>query len=141
MHGNFPIIKRTTYKLKHTLPLLLFLLLGCANDIELAMERGIHYYEWDRVEEAILEFKYVTQVLGKKINQLNHNNIKLLSRAHHNLAVAYAKKTWYKEAAYEAKKAFDLFPTDNNRKVLELILSKQYKPENLESEKKQRSIR
>ena len=141
MHGNFPIIKCAIYKFKKTLPLFLFLLLGCTNDIELSMERGIHYYEWDRVEEAILEFKHVTQVLGKKINKLNHNNIKLLSRAHHNLAVAYAKKTWYKEAAYEAKKAFDLFPTDNNREVLELILSKQYKPENLESEKKQRSIR
>ena len=140
MHGNFPILKRAIYNLKKTLPLFLVLLLGCTNDIELAMERGIHYYEWDRVEEAILEFKHVTQVLGKKINKLNHNNIKLLSRAHHNLAVAYAKKTWYKEAAYEAKKSFDLFPTDNNRKVLELILSKQYKPEHFESEKKQRSI-
>ena len=74
------------------------------------------------------------------VRLLNHNKIKLLSRAHHNLAVAYAKKTWYKEAAYEAKKAFDLFPTDNNRKVLELILSKQFKPEILDSEKKQRSI-
>ena len=51
-------------------------------------------------------------------------HIQLLSRAHHNLAVAYAKKTWYNDAIMEARKAFELIPTDNNRRVMELIQKK-----------------
>ena len=45
--------------------------------------------------------------------------------ARHNLAVAYAKKKWYADALGEARKAFELFPTDDNRKVLELIQAKE----------------
>ena len=95
--------------------------LGCKNDSELAMERGIQFYEWDRIEEAVLEFKYVIHTLDTRTKKLEYNEIKLLSRAHHNLAIAYAKKKWYTDAAREARRAFDLFPTEENRKVLELI--------------------
>ena len=38
--------------------------------------------------------------------------------------IAYAKKGWYENAISEARNAFDLFPTDKNKKVLELIKSK-----------------
>ena len=85
------------------------------------MERGIQYYEWDMVEKAVLEFKHVIHSLDDESNKTDYSNIKLLSRAHYNLAVVYAKKNWYEDAADEARKAFDLFPTDKNRKLLELI--------------------
>jgi len=85
------------------------------------MERGIQYYEWDMIEKAVLEFKHVIHRLDDKSNKIDVSNIKLLSRAHYNLAVIYAKKNWYEDAADEARKAFEIFPTDENRKLLELI--------------------
>ena len=85
------------------------------------MERGIQYYEWDMVEKAVLEFKHVIHSLDDESNKTDYSNIKLLSRAHYNLAVAYAKKNWHEDAVDEARKAFELFPTDENRKLLELI--------------------
>ena len=101
------------------------------------MERGIQYYERNMIEKAVLEFKHIIQNLNSKSNKLNHSKIKLLSRAHHNLAVAYAKKTWYKDAVIEARKAFDLFPTDDNRKVYELIKKKLVIPPNTDRGKKE----
>ena len=60
------------------------------------MERGIQFYEWDKLEDAVLEFQYVIHSLeGPQNKKLEYEEIKLLSRAHHNLAVAYAKKRWY----------------------------------------------
>tara|TARA_B100000315_G_scaffold237087_1_gene253521 strand:- start:12 stop:359 length:348 start_codon:yes stop_codon:yes gene_type:complete len=101
--------------------------MGCKNKTELAMERGIQYYEWDMIEKAVLEFNHVIHSLGSQSKKLDYKEIKLLSRAHHNLAVAYAKKKWYADALGEARKAFQLFPTDENRKVLELIQIKESK--------------
>jgi len=88
------------------------------------MERGIQYYEWEKIEKAILEFKYVVHTLSSNAGKLDYKGIQLLSRAHHNLAVAYAKKTWYDDAIKEARKAFELIPSDDNRKVMELIQKK-----------------
>ena len=98
--------------------------LGCKGDAELAMERGLQYYEWEKIEKAILEFKYVIHILSTETDQKDYKNIQLLSRAHHNLAIAYAKKTWYDNAIKEAKQAFELIPTDDNRKVIKLIQKK-----------------
>ena len=105
-------------------PILLLLFFGCKGDAELAMERGIQFYEWEKIEKAILEFKYVIHSLSSEADRKNYQNIQLLSRAYHNLAVAYAKKTWYKDALKEAEKAFELIPTDDNRKVMDLIQKK-----------------
>ena len=110
--------------MKKTLYILVLFLIGCNNEHKLTMERGIQYYEWDMIEESILEFKNVTHALGVDSDKLDYSKIKLLSRAHHNLSVAYAKKEWYAEAAQEAKKAFSLYPSDDNKKVLELIQQK-----------------
>ena len=88
------------------------------------MERGIQYYEWEKIEKAILEFKYVIHTLSAETGKKDYKDIQLLSRAHHNLAVSYAKKTWYNDAIMEARKAFELIPTDNNREVIELIQKK-----------------
>ena len=88
------------------------------------MERGIQYYEWEKIEKAILEFKYVIHTLSAETGKKDYKDIQLLSRAHHNLAVSYAKKTWYNDAIMEARKAFELIPTEDNRKVMELIQKK-----------------
>ena len=109
---------------KYLYTLFIIIALGCKGDVELAMERGIQYYEWEKIEKAILEFKYVIHVLSEKTDKINYKNIQLLSRAHHNLAIAYAKKTWYNDAIMEAQEAFALIPTDNNRKVIQLIQKK-----------------
>ena len=88
------------------------------------MERGIQYYEWEKIEKAILEFKYVIHTLSAETGKKDYKHVQLLSRAHHNLAVSYAKKTWYNDATIEARKAFELIPTEDNRKVMELIKKK-----------------
>ena len=109
---------------KYLYPLLIFLALGCKGDAELAMERGIQYYEWEMIEKAVLEFKFVVHNLSSQNEKLDYSQIRLKSRAHHNLAVAYAKKEWYDDAVLEAREAFELFPSDDNRKVMELIQNK-----------------
>ena len=110
--------------MKFFLYLFFIIILGCKGEADLAMERGIQYYEWKKIEKAILEFKYVIHTLSAETGKKDYKDIQLLSRAHHNLAVAYAKKSWYKDAIIEARKAFDLFPTNDNRKVMELIKNK-----------------
>ena len=117
---------------KFFLPLIIFLFMGCKNENDLAMERGIQYYEWNMVEKALLEFKFVIHSLGNRSKKLDSREIKLLSRAHYNLAVAYAKKKWYGDAVVEARKAFELFPSDDNRKVLELIQAQKPQKKNTE---------
>ena len=109
---------------KYLYSFLIILIIGCKGDVELAMERGIQYYEWEKIEKAILEFKYVVHNISAEKVKKDYKYIKLLSRAHHNLAVAYAKKSWYRDAVVEAQKAFELIPTDDNREVLELIQKK-----------------
>ena len=104
--------------------LLIITTLGCKGDADLAMERGIQYYEWEKIEKAILEFKYVIHTLSDETEKQDYKHIQLLSRAHHNLAVAYAKKEWYNDAIIEARKAFELIPTEVNRKVMDLIQKK-----------------
>ena len=118
-------LKINIKNLKKYLSLLLIIItLGCKGDAELSMERGIQYYEWENIEKAILEFKYVIHTLSGETGKKDYKHIQLLSRAHHNLAVAYAKKTWYNDAIIEARKAFELIPTVENRRVMELIQKK-----------------
>ena len=116
----------SSYKIKIILiNFIILFTISCKNDVELAMERGILFYEWNKLEKAIIEFKYVIHKLGSKIQLLDYNEIKLLSKAHYNLAVAYSKKQWYDNAIKEAKQSFDLIPSDKNKKILELIRTKQ----------------
>ena len=112
------------YLKKYLTLLLIIATIGCKGEAELAMERGIQYYEWEKIEKAILEFKYVIHTLSAETGKKDYKYIQLLSRAHHNLAIAYAKKTWYNDAIMEARKAFELIPTEDNRKVMELIQKK-----------------
>ena len=128
---------------KYSYLILILIIFACKSDIELAMDRGIQYFEWGKIEKSILEFKYVIHNLSSDSRKVNYENIKLLSRAHYNLAVAMAKKgtqnekkkgskeyskditiAWYKDAILEAKKAFELIPTDENRMLIGLIQNK-----------------
>ena len=104
--------------------LALFVLNSCQNQSELTMERGIQYFEWNLIDKAILEFNQVIHMFPGDTKKLNYNQIKILSQAHHNLAVAYAKKEWYKDAEREAKSAFELIPSSENRRVWDLIKDK-----------------
>ena len=104
--------------------LLLLLTVGCKNNANLTMERGIQYYEWNLVEKAILEFNQVVHMFPKDFRALDYEQVQLLSQAHHNLAVAYAKKEWYADAEREARAAFELVPSTENRRVLDLIKDK-----------------
>ena len=38
---------------KHLSLLLIIITLGCKGEAELSMERGIQYYEWEKIEKAI----------------------------------------------------------------------------------------
>ena len=111
------------YSKKNIIFILFTLLIfnSCQNQAELTMERGIQYYEWSKFDNAVLEFKKVVHLLTEKTENLNYEQIRLLSQAHHNLSIAYSKKGWDDEARIEAKKAFDLIPSSENRTVLELI--------------------
>ena len=115
-----------TYYIKNIIFLLLalFLLNSCQDPAELTMERGIQYYEWNKFDYAILEFKKVVHLFSNKTDNLNYDQIRLLSQAHHNLSISYSKKGWDTEAQVEAKKAFDLIPSTDNKEVLELINNK-----------------
>ena len=59
--------------------IIIILSLGCKGDAELAMERGIQYYEWEKIEKAILEFKYVIHTLSAETGKKNYQNINYLS--------------------------------------------------------------
>ena len=99
----------------------LFIFNACQDQAELTMERGIQYYEWNKFDLAILEFKKVVHLLNDKNQNMDYEQIRLLSQAHHNLSISYSKKGWNQEAETEAQKAFDLVPSSENRTVLELL--------------------
>ena len=67
----------------------LLVLSSCQNQAELTMERGIQYYEWNKFDNAILEFNKVVKSLENNKN-LNYEQIRLLSQAHHNLSISYS---------------------------------------------------
>ena len=113
------------HSIKNIIFILFALLLfnSCKNQAELTMERGIQYYEWSQFDNAILEFKKVIHLFPPETRGLSYDEIRLLSQAHHNLSISYSKKGWDEEAKIEAKAAFNLVPSSENRKVLELISS------------------
>ena len=98
-----------------------FAFYSCKSDAQLMMEEGIQYYEYGKYDNAIREFKRVIHLFPSDISELNQDDIELLSQAHHNLAIAYSKKGWDKEAKVEAQKSWNLDPTPKHREVLESI--------------------
>jgi len=121
IHKKIPIYRNF---MKQLTILLLLLTIGCKNNADLTMERGIQYYEWNLVDKAILEFNQVVHMFPKDSRSLDYNQVQLLSQAHHNLAVAYSKKEWFTDAEREARTAFELVPSSENKRVLDLIKDK-----------------
>lgn len=73
---------------------------------------GKWYSEKGLINEAILEFKAATRANPEQYE------------AHHHLAIAYTKKGWYEYAIDEAETAFDLHPSDDTYKLIQVIRDK-----------------
>jgi Tfp pilus assembly protein PilF len=94
------------------LTLTFLFLSGCSTKSQRHYDLGKWYYEKGLINEAILEFKAATQ----------ENPESYL--AHHSLAIAYTKKGWYDYALKEAETSFELHPSDENYRLIQIIRSK-----------------
>ena len=98
------------------------LFFSCKSDAELAMERGIQFFDWQKYDEAIIEFnkaKYLQIVDGKQ----SYDKLKLLAQTHYNLAITHAKLGNLQKAHEEAQRAFTLIPKSEYQELLNLILA------------------
>ena len=93
--------------------LILLALFSCTDNYQRHYQLGKGYYDKGLINEAILEFKAATRA-----KEDNH-------QAHQRLAIAYTKKGWYDYALKEAETAFDLYPADENYKLIQVIKQKQ----------------
>ena len=100
--------------------LLLCFLGSCKSDAELSMERGIHYYDWQMFNEAILEFNKSKFYYMSKSNK-SYDDIKLLAQTHYNLAITYSKLGMFDKALADANYAFNLIPNKEYREIIGLI--------------------
>ena len=104
----------------------IFIFFACKSDAELAMERGIQYFDWGKYEQAILEFnkaKYLQMVNGKQ----SYDNLRLLAQTHYNLAITHSKLNNLFKAYDEAQRAFTLIPKKEYKELLDLINTEQNK--------------
>tara|TARA_B100000945_G_scaffold237111_1_gene193169 strand:+ start:134 stop:478 length:345 start_codon:yes stop_codon:yes gene_type:complete len=94
---------------------------SCAKDeIAITVERGIHLYELKEFDLAADEFIKAIIKFNNQEN-LTLTETRLLSRANYLLALTYSKKEWWKKAKEHANIAFDLYPNEENKKILDLI--------------------
>ena len=99
------------------------LLLSCKSDAQLAMERGIKLYDWNKLDDAIVEFNKVKYLLDYDGKQ-SLESIQLLAQAHFNLGITYAKMELYNQAEQEILNALSLIPNKEYRDVLNMVRSK-----------------
>ena len=97
---------------------------SCKTDAELAMERGIQFYDWNKLDQAIVEFNKVQYLLDDYKNHPSLESIELLAQAHFNLGITYAKMNIYNQAEQEILHALSLIPNAEYREVLELVRQK-----------------
>tara|TARA_Y100000996_G_C22539917_1_gene649627 strand:- start:19 stop:372 length:354 start_codon:yes stop_codon:yes gene_type:complete len=111
------------YKLFYIALPILFILSCSKSDAEMAMERGIQLYDWNKLDEAIVEFNKVQYLLsfdeGKSLE-----SVELLAQAHFNLGITYAKMDFYNKAEQEILQALSLIPNPEYREVLKLVRNK-----------------
>ena len=109
------------YKIIYILfPILLF---SCKSDAQLAMERGIKLYDWNKLDDAIVEFNKVKYLLNYDGNE-SLASVELLAQAHFNLGISYAKMKLYHKAEKEILNAISLIPNKEYRDVLNMVRSK-----------------
>jgi tetratricopeptide (TPR) repeat protein len=99
------------------------LLCGCKSDAEMAMERGIQLYDWNKLDDAIIEFNKVKYLLADE-DKKTLESMELLAQAHFNLGITYAKMNFYNQAEQEILNALSLIPNAEYRDVLKLIRNK-----------------
>ena len=105
------------------------LLLSCKSDAQLAMERGIKLYDWDKLDDAIVEFNKVKYLLNYDWEK-SLASVELLAQAHFNLGITYAKMALYYQAEQELLNAISLIPNKEYRDVLTMVRSKMTPPPN-----------
>ena len=106
--------------------IILIFFCSCKSDLELSMERGIQLYEWNKVDQSLLEFKHVINSLWPQWNKgkLSAYELKLFARAHYNLGIAFAKLEDWKNAEKQINYAYDLIPEKEYKNALNKIISK-----------------
>ena len=97
--------------------------MSCKSDAEMAMERGIQLYDWNKLEDAIVEFNKVQYLLEEQNNR-SLESIELLAQAQFNLGITYAKMNFYNQAEQEILNALSLIPNPEYREVLALVRKK-----------------
>ena len=103
------------------------LLLSCKSDAQLAMERGIQLYDWNKLDDAIVEFNKVKYLLNYDGSE-SLASVELLAQAHFNLGISYAKMELYNQAEQEILNAISLIPNKEYRDVLNMVRSKMQPP-------------
>ena len=86
--------------LKFIYLLIPFLFLSCKSEADLAMERGIQLYDWNKLDEALVEFNKVKYLIGHDSNS-RLENVQLLAQALYNLGITYAKMNLLNQAEQE----------------------------------------
>jgi len=97
------------------------LFVGCKSDVDLAMERGIQFFEWNLLDKAILEFNQVILMLPDDPRLLTYEETEKLAKAYHNLAIAHLQLGRLDFAENYSLKAYQLLPTEENWKVLNTL--------------------
>ena len=72
--------------------------LSCKSEADLAIERGIQLYDWNKLEEALVEFNKVKYLIGENSNS-RLSNVQLLAQAHFNLGITYAKMNLFNQTS------------------------------------------
>ena len=94
------------------------LLLSCKSDAQLAMERGIQFYEWNLYDKALLEFNQVIRMLPSDPRELSYEETEMLSRAYYNIAISHLPLGRNDQVDGFANKAYQLLPTQENWDLL-----------------------
>ncbi len=107
--------------MKKFILLILLFCIGCKSDVDLAMERGIQFFEWNLLDKAILEFNQVVLMLPDDPRALTYEETEVLAKAYHNLAISHSKLGRMDFAENYSLKAYQLLPTEENWKVLNTL--------------------
>jgi len=117
------MIKNKFYLVQIILVCALFFI-SCKERDSLGVERGIVLYELGQIDESIIEFKASIDFLSQSKFKYNKEKQKMLGQAYRNLAISCSKKEWYDVALGYAKEAFNIFPSSDNKELINLIQNK-----------------
>ena len=107
--------------MKKLLIILAVICISCKSDVELAMERGIQYFEWNILDKSIIEFNHVVHLLSENPKNLTYEQREMLSKAYHNLAITHLQLERYAFAENYALKAYEMFSSEENWETLNSI--------------------